>query len=138
MAGDWDWVKTAVQIVSPLVAGIAGLFLGTHQAGKKTGREDAQAEAKISKEIDDKIERLKVEMRTAVADALDDNKTFIESVGDTFTALRQKINDVEKDGLIRFLPRDDFTNFLKEYRENQRRTDDKLDKLLGLNGHRGN
>lgn len=142
MAADWDWVKTAAQIIAPLVTGIAGLFLGTHQAGKKKGREDAEGEARIradiNKETDDKIERLKVEMRTAVADALDNNETFIQSVGDTFTALRQKINDVEKDGLIRFLPRDDFTNFLKEYRENQRRTDDKLDKLLGLNGHRGN
>lgn len=138
MAGDWDWVKSAAQAVAPLITGLVGLFVGTWRAGKKQGEQEEKAKTQfkddLARETDAKIEGLKLEMRTAVADALDSNETFIQSVGDTFAALRQKINDVERDGLIRFLPKDDFTEFLKEYREDQRRTDDKLDKLLGLNG----
>jgi len=138
---DWDWVKNTLQAIVPLMTGAAGLFLGTWQAGKKSGRQEAELEAKIKtdlkKDTENKIEALRVEMKTSLAEATEGPEEFIKSVGDTFSALRQKINDVERDGLIRFLPKDDFTDFLKEYREDQRRTDDKLDKLLGLNGARG-
>jgi hypothetical protein len=135
---DWDWVKTALQAIVPLVTGTAGLFLGTWQAGKRSGKQEAELEAKIKadlkKETDDKIEALRNEMRTSLAEATEGPEEFIKSIGDTFTALRTKINDVERDGLIRFLPKDDFTRFLEEYRKDQRRTDDKLEKLLALNG----
>lgn len=135
---DWDWVKSAAQIAAPLITGIAGLFLGTWQAGKRQGKQESDAEAKlkaeIAKELDAKIEGFKAEMRTAVAEALEANEAFIKSVGDSFSALRQKINDVELETERRFLPRASFDSFVEEYRENQRRTDDKLDKLLGLNG----
>jgi len=135
---DWDWVKTALQAIVPLVTGTAGLFLGTWQAGKRSGKQEAELEAKIKadlkKETDDKIEALRNEMRTSLAEATEGPEEFIKSIGDTFTALRTKIGDVERDGLIRFLPKDDFTRFLEEYRKDQRRTDDKLEKLLALNG----
>lgn len=130
---DWDWVKTVTQAAAPLLTGIAGLFIGTWKAGRQSGKHEAEIEAKIkadvAKETDSKIEGLKVEMRIAVADALDGNETFIKSVGDTFSALRQKINDVELESERRFLPKDDFNNFLKEYREDMRDLKDMIGKV---------
>jgi hypothetical protein len=130
---DWDWMKVAVQGGVSLLSAGAGLLLGVWRAGKKSGKEDAEKEAKlkadIARETDAKIEGFKLEMRTAVADALDNNETFIKSVGDTFSALRQKINDVELESERRFLPKDDFNNFLKEYREDMRDLKDMIGKV---------
>lgn len=138
---DWDWVKTALQAIVPLVTGTAGLFLGTWQAGKKSGKQEAEIEAKIKADIkaefDKQLEGMRNEMRTAVAEASDNRDLFTQQFQDTFAALRQQINNVELAVERRFLPQPSFDKFLDEYRDDRRRTDDKLDKLLGLNGARG-
>jgi len=138
---DWDWVKTALQVLAPLVTGTAGLFLGTWQAGKKSGKDDAERDAKIradiKKETDKEIESLRSEMKTAVQEASDNRDLFIQQFHDTFAALRQTINDVKLENERRFLPESSFEKFLDRYEQDQRRTEDKIDKLLGLNGVRG-
>lgn len=130
---DWDWVKNAAQAVAPLITGIAGLFLGTWQAGKKQGKREADAETKLkadmAKETDAKIEGFKAEMRTALAEALEANETFIKSVGDSFQALRQKINDVELKAAETYLEKEEFKDWREEYREDVRDLKDMIGKV---------
>jgi len=131
---DGDWLKIAVQGGFSLLSGAVGLFVGIWHAGKRSGKQEAEIEAKIKFDVDDRIKKAIDEMKASLVTATDDREALVTEFRDTFASLRQKINDVEKEGLLRYLPKEDFNRFLEEYRGNQRRTDDKLDRLLGLNG----
>jgi hypothetical protein len=130
MAGDWDWVKVALQGSFSLLSGAAGLFIGIWHAGKKSGKQEADLENKIRQDTDDRLKKAIEKMEATIAVAMDDRHGLVDEFRDTFASLRQKINDVELESERRFLPRDDFTNFLKEYRADMR----DLKAMIGKSG----
>src|SRR5262245_23292685 len=102
---DWEWIHAAL--------GVGGFAMGVGSTVFACGRWVGRAE-----------ERLKSEFKTALTESekrieekVDEARTAFD---ETLRGLRQKVNDVEKDVVAKYLPREEFTDFRKEYREDMR------------------
>lgn len=126
-----EWGKLAVETGISLVSGLGGLIIGAWQ----WGRSSAKAEHAAKEERDAKIAALRKEMETAMASHIQKsdarNDLLVSQFRESFEGIRRQIDQNVLEAERRFLPKGDFDRFLDEYRENQRRTDDKLDRLLG-------
>lgn len=125
MAG--EWIDIAIKAGIALSGAIGGLFIGIWKWGWSSGKAEAAGDAKISV--------LREEMRTAMASHAKtvDAKTelLVGQFRESFEGIRRQIDQNLLDAERRFLPKGEFDRFLDEYRDDQRRTDDKLDRLLG-------
>jgi hypothetical protein len=130
MAGG-EWIDVGIKAGISLVSGLGGLLIGVW----KWGRSSAQKEQAFKDDLRTEIAALREEVRkdmTSHSQKVDGgNDLLVSQFKESFEGLRRQhdvfVLDVER----RFLPKDDFRDFLQEYREDQRRTDDKLDRLLG-------
>ena len=98
---DIQWMHAAAGILGALCGAIGGIFVGGYRVGKIEGKLTLSI-AESEKRIEDKVD-----IATAAFD-------------ETLKGLRQKINDVEKDALLRYLPKEEFNDFRGEYREDIR------------------
>jgi hypothetical protein len=130
MAGG-EWIDVGIKAGISLVSGLGGLLIGVW----KWGRSSAQKEQAFKDELRIEVAALREEVRddmTSHAQKVDDgNDLLVSQFKESFEGLRRQHDLLALDVEKRFLPKDDFRDWLKEYREDQRRTDDKLDRLLG-------
>src|SRR5580704_6270501 len=105
---DLEWAHAIAAVLGAVCGAAGSIFMG----GWRLGRIEARLERKIT-EAEKRIE----------TKLMEEAQVFDE----TLKGLRQKINDVEKDGLLRYLPKDEFNDFRQEYRQDMARIFDKLD-----------
>ena len=103
-----EWIKA----IAPFLSGAVGILVGIWHAGKKSGKEEADHDARLN-------ERLEAQVKRATND-----------FDETLRGLRQKINDVELYSAKTYLEKEEFTDFRKEYREDMT----EIKKLI-RNGH---
>src|SRR3954463_9403508 len=123
---EWDWGRIAVEAAGVAASGVAGAIAGAW----KWGRKSAQHEHKVKNDYEGKIAAVRDEVRTDMASfektANVAREDLVDQFQESFSGLRRQIDEhrfyTEKD----FMKKEDFRDFLKEYREDQRRTDDKL------------
>lgn len=126
-----DWVRIAFTTAGGFASGVVGIVIGAF----KFGRRSVTQEQKIKDDYNGKIAALRDETKAAMAkntETADSRNTLlVEQFKETLEGLRRQMDDhklmTEKD----FLRKEDFREFLKEYREDTRRADSKLDRLLG-------
>jgi len=126
---DWDWAEIAVKIGIPLGSGFAGMIAGAWRGGRATERE----KQKVKEDYEGKIETHRTETRNAMA-AIEKaagarNDLLVEQFKESFDGIRRQIDEVRLSTEREFLRKDDFREFREEYREDQRRIMDKLDRL---------
>lgn len=125
-------MRIALEAVGWAASSLAGLVVGAWRGGRRS----AHHEQKVKDDYNGKIGGLRDEVRKDMAShALkveEGNDLLVSQFKESFEGLRRQMDDHKLDVERRFFPKDDFHRFLTEYREDQRRTDDKLDKLLEL------
>lgn len=105
-----EWIKA----IAPFFSGAIGILVGIWHAGKKSGKEEADHDARINERIDAKV------------------KEVTGPFDETLRGLRQKINDVELETVKGYVAKGDFNDFREEYREDMREV--KL--MISRNGHK--
>jgi hypothetical protein len=105
------------------ISGLAGLVFGAW----RWGRAGAKAEQAVKEDYERKIAVVE-----QTADARLD--LLVEQFKESFEGLRRQMDQNTLETERRFLSQPAFDKFCVEYRRNQDRTDDKLDRLLGMKG----
>lgn len=100
-----EWAHVVIGGVSAVVGAAGGLITGVWRI--------AHIEQDIRKDFSQDIAEAVQELSMKISESGD-------QFDETLRALRQKINDVELNAVKYFLPRDDFDDFRKEYREDVR------------------
>lgn len=126
MADTTDWARIAIEVGIAALSGLSGSWLTAY----RMGRAGAKKEQAVEKSIDAIKSELGAKLNEAEKNIEDKIEENTQHFSETFKALREKINSVELDTEKRFLKKQEFTEFHKEYREDQRRLGDKLDTLL--------
>lgn len=134
---DLDWLKPAVDVGIALVAGLSGSWLTAYRMGRRTAKDEAGVTARIEgakfefdKKLGEQTKQLEATVRESEKNIEENVQQLTHEFGETFKAMRQKINDVELASERTFLKKGEFEDFRKEYRDNEQRKDEKLDKLL--------
>lgn len=127
------WINLAgVLIVVALAAGAGIWQIGSLKSDLLKALADHRQE--IDAEIAEFREKLTVELASARAKLADDLALDRRVTGDAFTALRERVNDVEKSGLDKFVRRESFYEVTRALREalEQRigRMEEKIDRLI--------
>jgi uncharacterized membrane protein YccC len=113
----FDWWHALSGMVGAAVGAVSTLLTWIIRAARMEPTIRAEivaAEQRVEQKIDDKID---------------------EEIGhfrETLTALREKINDVERDSDREFVRKEDFTDFRSEYREDMRDLKNNVARLLGI------
>lgn len=130
MAGDLDWTRIAAEAGIAIASGVGTAFYTVW----KWGRGGAKAEQAVKDDYNAKIRDLREEVRKEMAgqsEKADEGMDLLVSqFKESFDGIRRQHDEYKLDSERRFFLKDDFRDFLKEYREDQRRTDVKLDRLL--------
>lgn len=109
-----EWAHLIIGALGAIAGAAGGIFIGGWRLGRIEGR-------------------LKLHFKEAIEESESHIEGKLEQArqgfDDTLKGLRQKINDVELNSERRFFLRDDFKNFLEEYRDNTNRIFEKLDNL---------
>lgn len=131
MAAETDWIRIGLDAGIGIVSGAVGMISGAFRSGRRS----AKNEQNVKEDYTGKIAALREETRTAmathVADSEDRTDLLVDQFKESFDGIRRQIDDHRLHTETRFLAKDDFRDFIKEYRDDQRRTDVKLDRLLG-------
>lgn len=104
MAG-LEWAHALAAIIGAVFGMVGSIFTG----GWRLGRIESRLKLHFQEAINESEKRIEEKVsRTS------------EQFGETLKGIRQKINDVELDSERRFVAKDDFDDFRKEYREDIR------------------
>lgn len=126
---DWNWEHAAVDAAIAVVSGFGSALF----TAWKWGRGSAAREHKVKEDYDGKIDNLREEMRASHAEyekaATARNDLLVEQFKESFEGLRRQMDENRFDTEKRFLPKEDFSDFRKEYREDIRAIFEKLDRL---------
>lgn len=129
MAG--EWLDVGLKAGISLVSGLAGAFIGVW----KWGRSSALAEQAVKDELRSEITALREEVRRDMADhrtsSDESREALVDQFKETLEGMRRQFDKHQLDTERDFLRKGEFQAFREEYRQDQRRTDDKLDRLLG-------
>lgn len=129
MAG--EWFDVGIKAGISLVSGLGGLFIGVW----KWGRSSAQAEQAVKDELRTEIAALREEVRKDMAShktsSEESRDDLVDQFKETLDGMRRQFDEHQLDTERYFLRKNEFQAFREEYRADQRRTDDKLDRLLG-------
>lgn len=117
---DGDWLKIAVQSGASLLSGAVGLLIGVWHAGKRSGKQESELEAKIRQDIEDRLRKAIDEMKTAFARDVDSRDLLIDQFQEAFSGLRRQMDDNKLHTEQNFVRKDDFRDFREEYREDIR------------------
>lgn len=127
---DTDWLRIGLQLGGYAVSSLVGAGVGIW----KWGRSSAGAEQAIKDDYKGRIDTLRDEVRAQMAqyekNASARNDLFVEQFREAFDGIRRQIDNNLLDAERRFLSKPEFDRFYTEYRKDQERTDDKLDRLL--------
>lgn len=122
-----------------LVSGVASAIGTAWHFGRRSAKKEADAREEgraIKDDYDGKVAKLREEVRKEMAAHAEKveagNNLLVTQFTETLNGLRRQQDEMRVYIEKRFLPKDDFRDWLKEYREDQRRTDTKLDRLLGM------
>lgn len=130
MAGDW------IEIAMKGMVALGGAIFGALAGIWHWGRNSALAEQSVTNQIAALREEVRKDMASHTQKAADGNDLLVAQFKESFEGIRRQHDDLKLDVERRFLPKDEFRDWLKdfreEYRQHQQRTDDKLDKLLGM------
>jgi hypothetical protein len=102
---DLEWAHVVIGGVSAAVGAAGGLIAGVWRV--------AHIEQDLRKEFSQDIAEATHELGMKLTD-------LAGQFDETLKGLRQKINDVELDGVKNFVAKPDFDDFRKEYREDMR------------------
>lgn len=130
MAAEFDWSRVAIEAGIAVCSGIGGAFAAVW----KWGRDGAKKEDAVKEDYKARIEALREEMRAAMTSyekgATARNDLFADQFREAFEGIRRQIDQNLLETERRFLAKPEFERFYGEYRRNQERVDEKLDKLL--------
>lgn len=130
MAADFDWTRLAAEAALAVCSGIGSAFFAVW----KWGRNGAKAEQSVKDDYNGKIDELREETKAAMTEyeknATARNDLFVDQFKESFEGIRRQFDQNILETERRFLSKPDFDKFYAEYRRNQERTDDKLDRLL--------
>jgi hypothetical protein len=114
---DTDWVRIALDAAGWVASSLVGLVLGAWRGG----RHSVHKEQEIKDDYNRKIEGLREEMRQSMSayesKADDRNDLLVGQFRESFEGIRRQIDENRVSNEQRFLPRDEFREFRKEWRE---------------------
>lgn len=117
---EWNWQATAASAGVSLLSGAGGWLLGIW----RWGRNSAKNEQAVKDDYDGKINALRDQMRTAMAEFAKEsderNDALVKQFKEAFDGIRRQIDDHKLDSEKRFTLKDDFREFREEYREDMR------------------
>lgn len=131
MAADTDWLKLAVQSGFSLLSGAVGLVVGIWHAGKRSGKQEAEFEVRLRTQVDDRLQKAIDDMKASLAAAMDNRELLVSQFHESFNGIRRQIDENKLHTEENFVRKDDFRDFRDEYRVDQKRVHDKLDRLIG-------
>jgi len=130
--GGFDWTRLAAEAGIAIASGVGTAFYTVW----KWGRGGAKAEQAIKDDYTAKIEAQGKELRGMIAGiekAADERlNALVDQFKESFDGMRRQMDQNLLDAERRFLSNERFDHFYEEYRKDQRRTDDKLERLLGM------
>lgn len=128
---NWDWAHAVTATIGAAVGAATSIFTAGLRKGRSEGRSEEQVKSHVEQSISAAEKRLEMKVDEA-------RRAFDE----TLRGLREQINKVDKrmsdselDAERRFLPREDFTDFVKEYREDRKEQRDDMKRLLDKLDH---
>ncbi len=127
---DINWTQVVASAGAATLTGIGGLLLGIWRWGRSSAEQEHAIEDDYDAKIDALREMIRTDMATFEKAATDRNDELAGQFREAFAGLRRQIDMHELHVEQRFLPRDDFRDFRKEYREDKGRMFEKLDHLL--------
>lgn len=116
---DIDWGRAVIEAAASAATGLAGLVIGAW----KFGRAGAKAEANLREEL---VAMIATQEKQAVART----ELLVEQFRETLEGIRRQMDELRYYSEKRFLAKEDFAEFRAEYREDNRRMNDKLDALI--------
>lgn len=111
---DLEWAHALAAVVGAAAGACSAIFMSGWRLGKIEGRLNLNFNTSIAaseKRIEDKVEQARM------------------AFDETLKGLRQKINDVELETERTFLPKGDFDDFRKEWREDIRDIKTRIDNI---------
>ena len=129
---DFDWMRIGMNAAVGAVSGV----LSAIDTAYKFGRDGVRKEQAVKDDYDGKIDGLREEVRREVAAIKESSNEardlLVDQFKETLDGLRRQFDAHQLATEKEFLRKGEFKDFRDEYRDDQRRTDDKLDKLLGM------
>lgn len=113
-ANSIDWLHLLYVVMAGVVGGISGLVAGIWRM--------ARFEPELRREITQEIAETAHELEQKI-----DNE--VGNFGETLHALREKINEVELHIERKFVDKEDFNDFRKEWREDMRELKESIGKI---------
>ena len=108
-----EWVHVIVAVAGVIVGGLITTAIRIWRGGYVVGKTEGGIRSEFQKSLAEAINQSEEHFEQKV-------ETLVKHFTDTFSALRQKINDVELNTERNFLSKGDFDKFHKEYREDMR------------------
>ena len=124
-----DWVRTAVSVGASLISGAIGMLAGVWRAG----RASAKREQAVKDDYDTKIIAIANEMRSNVATHEKASAArldlLVDQFQESFNGLRRQIDSERLYTEREFLRKEDFKDYLREFREDMREIKAKIDSI---------
>ena len=117
---DLDWVKIAIEAASPLISGTIGVIVGAWRGGRRSAQHDQRVKEDYERQIDELRDETRKSMGAYEKAATARNDLFAEQAKEAFAGIRRQIDELRLDTEKRFLPKNDFADWRKEYREDMR------------------
>jgi hypothetical protein len=115
-------IFAGLSIAATILGGLFGIVKWLAAERQKT-REDFDNKLQL---VQERLEERVSEAEHGIESKVE---TALQQMGETMRGVREKINSVELDSERRFMPKGNFDDFRKEYREDMKRIFDRLDRL---------
>jgi hypothetical protein len=117
-----------VELIHLIFAGvpIAATIIGGIWAIVKWFAAEREKQREELKAVEERVEESVSKSTHAIEDKVE---AALQQMGETMRGVREKINTVELEAERRFMPKESFDDFRREYREDMKRMFDKLDRL---------
>lgn len=115
-------IFAGVPIAATVLGGIWGIVKWMAADRQKT-REDFDNKLQL---VQERLEERVSEAEHGIESKVE---TALQQMGETMRGVREKINVVELEAERRFMPKESFDDFRREYREDMKRIFDRLDRL---------
>lgn len=131
---DYDWGRIVVEGLGGVASAGVGLVIGVW----KLGRNSEVARVTIRDDYNRKINTLRDELRAQMAqyekEATARMDLLLGQIRETLEGIRRQMDELRYHNEHYFLPKGDFDKFRTEYREDNQRIDEKLDRILNRKG----
>lgn len=125
-----DWARIAIEIVIALGSGAASAIGTAYTMGQRGVEERAKLKEEFRLEIDTLRKEVVDGMSETVTAADARNDLLIEQIKETLEGIRRQHDDHKLHVETYFSRKEAMESFMKVYREDQNRINDKLDRLL--------